>query len=664
MTSISILNADKTNDEQDTQLPLIIIGTGPVGIRALQSYVKENPDCPIVIFGKEPWEPYNRVQLSSFLSGEVNWDVLTKEQSIPDSSKVYTNYHNEIISISPSNHYVTDKFRINHKYSKLIIATGSYPYIPDIRGVGLDGVYFFRDLDDAQKLFARRTRTRRTVIIGGGLLGLETARAMSRLNTEVVVVDHSPYLMNRQLDRHASDLLREKLMRFGIKIYLGLAVRSIIGEKKVECVELTNGLTIECDTIIVSAGIRPSIELARDAGLRIRRGIKVNNQMQTSHPDIYAIGECAEHNDQLYGLVAPGFEQAEVAVASLINKTANYSGSISATQLKVMGVNVLSIGDLELDSDILRYTHVVYDAPDKGIYRKLVFKRGRLIGVIATGDWEATGRIRDAVMRHARIWPWQVMHFRKNGDLWTSKTATDIASWPAITTICNCRSVSRGECSKSIKNGCISVACLTKNTGAGSVCGSCKPLLNMFFASSAPVEAIKNIKTLVALSIVSVLMLLAYTLIPSVPYSASVESSLSYDIIWRSSLIKQISGYSILVLVFIGLLLSLRKRIRKLEFLSFSFWRIFHISSALLALLVLFVHTGFRFGNNLNFYLMTTFTTVILAGIATSIILSMQHRVSARAGKTIKQNLTLLHIILSWPIPVLVSFHIMKTYYF
>jgi nitrite reductase (NADH) large subunit len=247
--------------------PVVIVGAGPVGIKTAQELHRRQSDLPIVVYGDEPSEPYNRVRLSGFLSGELKWQALTGDLTLPQTGRLEARLGLAVVAIDRERRAVRDAGGYVQPYSQLVIATGSRPHVPAIPGASLPGVYTFRDARDVQKLIARRVRSRRTVVLGGGLLGLEAARAMQRFNTEVRIVEHYTRLMMRQLDEAGAQYLLEHVQRLGIGVILGDSVVRMIGAESVSGIALRSGNTLECDTIIVATGIQPNIELARTAGL-------------------------------------------------------------------------------------------------------------------------------------------------------------------------------------------------------------------------------------------------------------------------------------------------------------------------------------------------------------------------------------------------------------
>jgi nitrite reductase (NADH) large subunit len=646
--------------------PVVVIGAGPVGMRVVQELLRRNPELAVVIYGTEQSEPYNRVRLSSFLAGETDWESVLTPLPAAMADRVTRHYHCQVQSIDRDNKTVTDCQGRTQIYSALVIATGSQPFMPTVPGTDMAGVFTFRDMRDAQKLLARQVRSRKTLVVGGGVLGLEAARAMQKLNTQVMVVEHNDRLMHRQLDEKASTFLFEKVISLGIKIILGSGVREIMGDGQVTGVLLQNGLKLECDTIILSTGIRPNIDLARDSGLAFSRGIRVDDAMRTSDPSIYAVGECAEHRGEVYGLVAPGLEQAAVAAHSITGGKSRYRGSIAATRLKVIGGDIFSMGRVGEEENPLSYDYLTYEKPVEGIYRKLVLKRGRIVGAITHGSCAEAGRLQEAISHRRFLWPWQRLRFMRNGNIWPELDAESPLHWPAITTVCNCTGVTKGEIVSVVNGGCNQVECVSAATGASSVCGSCLPLIQELLGTRADPESdkVKGFTPLLVTSTVAALLGLLILLAAPIPFSDSARVSIGIDQLWRDGLLKQISGFTLAGLSLIGALLTFRKRWKKIRFGDFANWRVVHTSLGMLALFSLMAHTGFRLGENINLYLMLSFLGIALSGVFSSSVVAARNHLGTFSARRWKQAADWLHILVLWPLPALLGMHILSVYYF
>lgn len=672
--SLAVESSIETHKEPQETLEVIVVGSGPVGIYFINKLMKKVPDVVVKVFGGEPWKPYNRVRLTDVLSGKSSQESLFDSEKLPDSPNITQLLNNPITEINHEARYVVDSNGIRHFYKQLVLALGSQARIPEIRGIELENVFTFRDLDEAQALMGRQVSSRSTVIIGGGLLGIEAARAMQRFNTNVYCIEHSTRLMFNQLDDVASSYLETHLQEINIQTRIDERVIEIraegLGQSKVSSVLLSSGELIECDTVIVSTGIKPKIDLARKSGISVGYGIRVNDDLETSIPSIFAIGECAEHNDKIYGLAAPGFEQASVLAENLSEKFvgnwAKYKGSISASQLKVLDFPVFSlgrVGDLAIGSK-----EYIYEDPEEKIYRKIVVNNNRLEGVIALGEWSSRHRIQDALENKRHIWFWQPLGFSSSGDLWDEEES-DVINWPSSAIVCNCMRVTRGDLGNALKKGCQNFDSLSQETGASTVCGSCKPLVQQLSSTQEPAVAEKGATWLWGASIFGLITLVALLFGPEMPYANSLESPLAkLDSLWRVTFYKQISGFVLLGLSAIVLLLSLRKRLSKFTWGAFPKWRIMHVIVGVLSLIVIFIHTGFRAGNNLNFILMLTFSILLLVGVVASAVISQEHQLTKKLSQRIlikiRKTSILTHILLFWPIPALLIFHIIKSYYF
>ncbi len=642
---------------------MVVIGSGPVGVSVVQELRRHRPQQPLVLCGAEAHEPYNRVRLSSLLMGELGLAELNLDSRLPEDAAFQARLGCAIGAIDRNQQLIIDSRGRTLHYSQLVLALGSSPHIPHIPGVDLPGVFTFRDFADAEKLFARRMRSRRCVVLGGGLLGLEAARAMRRFHTEVLVIEHNARLMPRQLDALAARVTQQHIEAMGIRVVLGDGVRALLGSGRIEGVQLQSGQRIECDTIIIATGIRPNVDLARKAGLHVGRGIRIDDRCRTTDPIIYAIGECAEHRDVVYGLVAPGFEQASVAAANIVGVDAHYAGSLAATKLKVVGLPVFSMGCVaeEAVSDRARRYRFQLTA---GNYTTLVVEQGRLVGAAAIGDNSEVNRLQETVKRHGRIWLWQCWRFRTTGRVWAQPQSDDVARWPATATVCNCAGITRGQLSAAITTACCNtLESLSACTGAGKVCGSCRPLLQQLLGGAEKLRPVGAATTLLALSMLAAIGALLMTLPSNLPDAASVQITNPLSRWWREGFCKQVSGYSLLGLSAITLLLSVRKRVAGFRWGDFARWRVAHLAIGALTLFGLVLHTGGRLGANFNLLLSTSFCGLIAAGGISGAVIANEHRLGARAAR-LRRVLVWTHILLFWPIPVLLAFHTLQAYVF
>jgi nitrite reductase (NADH) large subunit len=365
--------------------PLVVVGNGMAAARFVDELAKVALGrYAVAVIGEEPRLAYNRVLLSSVLAGETqSHDIELKPASWWRDRGVTLKYGCRASEIDVGRRELKIVNDESIAFSKLVLATGSTPLRLNLPGADLEGVHTFRDTRDVDLLLTLAAQKKRVVVIGGGLLGLEAAYGLAKAGAPVTLIHLMDRLMERQLDAPAADLLKSLVEPKGIKVLLNANTARIHGTTRVEGVELTDGQQLDADAVIFAAGIRPNITLAKEAGIAVGRGVVVDDHMQTSVPDIFALGECAEHRGICYGLVEPAYEQARVLARHLAGHADSYSGSVVATNLKVSGVSVFSAGDF-LGAD--GSEAIVLKDIKRGIYRKLVMADGHLTGAVLVGD--------------------------------------------------------------------------------------------------------------------------------------------------------------------------------------------------------------------------------------------------------------------------------------
>lgn len=639
------------------QRTIIVVGNGPVGVFFCSEILRRTPGTEVHLFGDEPYEPYNRVALSQLLHGERSLSQLAL--ALPTNTGFHTHWHTRIKCIDPTLKTVTTAYGDVFSYDELVLATGSRAHVPNLPGVHIPGVYCFRNLKDAQALCSRRVGSRHTLVLGGGLLGIETARAMRRRGNDVTLIHHSAWLMNRQLDPGTAAHLKSSLEEAGIVVRLETSVLAVDGTRNMTGVILRNGDILKADTLILSTGIRPNLELARSANIAVGRGIRINDRLQTSDDNVYAIGECAEINGDVFGLVAPGLEQASILAARLSGDVESvYQQQALATRLKVMDQPVVSIGDIGMRHDTPDSRFLTHEK--NGHYRTLRFQRGKLKGAAGIGEWPDQAHLKDLMAEGRQLSLLQSLKFRFTGDIWPASEQIQDHH-----IICNCRQVSAGALRE-----CCAAGHPLSSTGAGTVCGSCVPLLQQFDPTQPehPNNAASNTQWLAAFSLVAVaLITLFQTLSPfggpqSYQPQDGIQAMLSTW--WVDSEKRQISGFVLLGLTVTSLLLSARKRIRSLELLPFSFWRWTHVILTTLVLAILFFHTGVSEFQGINAWLIYSFWATALLGVGSSLFTHRESASPSIHSKRHKRWFVLAHIIAFWPLPALLSFHVLSVYWF
>jgi len=365
---------------------LVLIGNGMAGMRTVEELLKLAPELyDITVFGAEPHGNYNRVLLSPLLAGDKQVEeIMLHPRAWYAEHGITLHAGDPVVRIDRKRRVVVARSGLEAPYDRLLLATGSTPFMLPVPGNTLPGVVGFRELQDVDTMLAAARRGGRAVVIGGGLLGLEAAHALNRRGMAVTVVHVAASLMNQQLDGEAGRLLKESLERSGLHIVLGAQTTAITGEGKVEAVQFADSSALPADLVVMAAGVRPNIALARDAGLHCERAIVVDDTLQTYDPRIYAVGECVQHRRATFGLVAPVWEQARVCAAHLAGAGhRRYVQAATATRLKVTGIDLYSAGDIAGGAGS---EELVLRDRTAGVYKRLVLEDNRVTGAVLVGD--------------------------------------------------------------------------------------------------------------------------------------------------------------------------------------------------------------------------------------------------------------------------------------
>jgi nitrite reductase (NADH) large subunit len=476
-----------------TKQKLVMVGNGMAGVRTLEELLKHAPDFyEITVFGAEPHPNYNRILLSPVLAGEQ-----TIEQIILNSYEWYAGHGitlhtgKQVVSIDRGRRIVTASDGTSAHYDRLLLATGSNPFILPVPGKDLDGVLGYRDIADTQAMIDAAATHRHAVVIGGGLLGLEAANGLKVRGMDVTVVHLADSLLERQLDRNAGTLLRKSLEARGLTFKMETQTAALIGDSadgttgRVRAVQFKDGTEVPADIVVMAVGIRPNTSLAESAGLHCNRGIVVNDTMQTFDPRIYAVGECVSHRGIAYGLVAPLFEQAKVAANHLAHfGIGRYTGSVTSTKLKVTGIDLFSAGNFtggEGTEDI------TLSDPLSGVYKKLVIQDDKLVGACLYGD-TADGAWYFRLLREGR----NIADIRDTlmfGESSLGDTGhggeNQAMSMAAEAEVCGCNGVCKGTIVSAIKDkGLFTLEDVRKHTKASASCGSCTGLVEQILMNT------------------------------------------------------------------------------------------------------------------------------------------------------------------------------------
>ena len=663
--------------ETDSRPTLVIIGNGMVCHQLCEKLVDYggNTQFHIVVFGEEFMPAYDRVHLTEFFGSPDTAGLLLAPEEWYTEHGIALQLGTAVESIDREQCVIRTSSDLYIAYDTLVFATGSQPFVPPIEGVDLPGVFVYRTPDDLREIENYSRNVKSAAVLGGGLLGLEVSRALDTSreegDIETHIVHRSPHLMSRQLNAAAAAVLQHKVEAMGIRVHLNKQTTHITAEGAMRMLHFTDGLPLAVDMIVISTGIRPRDALARACKLACHEngGIEVNDELQTSDSHIYAIGECASHKGRFYGLVPPGYKMAEVLARNLTEpqERQRFEGADTSTTLKLMGVDVAVFGDYR--SADAQSTFATSD-----IYRQLIHRNGRFIGATVVGIWREMGKVQQAVAAHQRMWFWNAWRFRWKGKLWREQALQGVQHWSEGTVVCNCMGVTRGELSRACTAGCTSVTALAETTGASTVCGTCHPLLEeLIIGVSTPSYAresspdLQNFgKSLFGVSLIGLLLVLLIYFSQPIPFSTTVQNLYhTIEALWRDTFWKQMTGYTLLGLSAVALLLSLRKRWSRFSFGDFGGWRFAHALIGAGTLIFLIAHTGFRFGNNLNQVLMVSFLVLNLVGTFAGGITAVaaKHRTSATIHAW-QHWLIQAHTVLFWPLPIFILFHIIAVYYF
>jgi nitrite reductase (NADH) large subunit len=473
-----------------TKQRLVVVGNGMAGARAVEEVLARGgaDQFQITMFGDEPYGNYNRIMLSNILSGQQEThEIYINPLEWYKDNDIRLHSGARVTNIDRAARIVTADNGVQEEYDTLLIATGSRAFIPPMEGAWRDdgslrpGVFAFRGIDDCTGIMAAAKQSKVAAVIGGGLLGLEAARGLLNHGCEVHVIHLGSHLMDMQLDVQGGLMLRKAMEAMGVTVHLSKMTTTVLTEgddnrtAKVVGLRFKDGTELACDMVVVSAGIRPNAEIAARAGLTVERAIVVDNAMRS--PDdsrVYVVGECAQHRGKVYGLVAPLWDQAKVFADQVTgaNVDAEYTGSKLATKLKVMGVELASMGitNPKDDGDEV----IQFSEPRRGTYKKLIVRDGRLVGATLMGDISKAAYLMQAFDRDSRL-PDERLELLF--DLGAPAQAVTLDEMPADAQVCNCNGVSKAAIGACVADGARSTSAVMKATRAGMGCGSCKSLV-------------------------------------------------------------------------------------------------------------------------------------------------------------------------------------------
>lgn len=467
-----------------TARSVVVIGNGMAGSRVVDELLRRDPSLRITVFGAESQPAYNRILLSDVLAGRRR----DRDVALVEADGPVRHLGVEVSRIDRAAKTVHAADGTAAAYDTLVLATGSVAVVPPVHGIAgaggrlLDGVFVFRTLQDCADIAARAKRARKAVVVGGGLLGLEAARGLLQHGLQVDVVHGMGHLMDVQLDPAGGAVLRRSVERLGVGVHLGSFAARVEGTRSVNGVGLADGRKVDGDLVVLACGVRPNVTLARESGLTVERGVVVDDLMLTDDPDVFAIGECAQHRGSVYGLVAPAWEQAAVVADLVTGRPAVYAGSRVVTRLKAMDLEVAAMGETapepdDVDGDL---EVLVLSDPYRHVYKKLVIRDGVLVGAILLGDLSTAGAVTQAFDRGTPL------PADRTGLLLAPRRAAAPEDLADDDTVCTCNAVTAGHLRQS---GCRTVAEAALTTRATTGCGTCTSAVQGLLASCpAPLE--------------------------------------------------------------------------------------------------------------------------------------------------------------------------------
>jgi len=462
-----------------SQPTIVVVGNGMVGYKFCEKLVARSNQFNIIVFGEEPRIAYDRVHLSEYFNGKSADDLSLSSSSWYADNGIALHLDDPIQEINRIDKTVHSLKGATIKYDYLILATGSSPFVPNIEGVEKNGVFVYRTIDDLDLIKDYAVNAKVGAVMGGGLLGLEAAKALIDLGIkETHVIEFAPRLMPRQIDSVGSAMLQSKLKQFGLTIHLNKSTSKIAGEYKIESLKFNDDTSLTVDMLVISAGIRPRDELAKLAGLQTssRGGIIVNEKMQTSDECIFAIGECALYNSMIYGLVAPGYEMADIVVTYLTGGDKFFYGYDMSTKLKLIGVDVASFGDAFITEPNCRT--IVFEDTHKGVYKRInISNDGKyLLGGILVGEAEAYNMLLQTVNNKIALPPnpEDMILGSRGGE---AAEGAGVMSLPDDALICSCEAVIKLAICSAVNDGASGIDEIKKCTKAGTGCGGCVPLV-------------------------------------------------------------------------------------------------------------------------------------------------------------------------------------------
>lgn len=620
----------------------------------------------LTVLGAEATVPYDRIRLGEVLGPtHTVADLAFREGDWYAEQGISLVIGAEVEALDLVSRTVRDARGRNYPYDQLVLATGSVPRMPPCIEGECPSVYVYRDARDADAIASRVAQkpfSERVLVLGAGLLGIELAATLRGQGCQVTMYEAASHLLSRQLDLSGAALLSTSLASDGIDVALGVRVDSIRETSEGVVVRDENGTTETFGIVVVAVGVVPRDDLALEAGLSCapRGGVVVDRTMRTSDRRVFAIGECANVDGEPFGLVAPCYETVESLVRSLSGQRRPFRRTPTVTKLKYDRLPTSVVGDALFDE--AGFESVAQSSESR--YRRLVMRRGRLIGATAVGEWKEWPAVLTAVVERRRLGSGPRTRFESSQPLWPDGQANDVSRWSAEVPVCTCTGATCGAVREAITDGCDTVGALAARTGAGTVCGSCTPLVERLLEPERPHLPPRAQRWLALVGLVAIAVAAFVLFVEPVGWATTFQNDWRVDELWRNKTVRQATGFTLAGLCALSLVLSLRKRVRRFQLGHYRGWRLFHSTLGVATLIAVGVHTGFRFGSNLNFWVMTIFVALAVLGGVAALAAALEHYLPDQLGGSVRRRALLVHQILFWPFPVLVFLHALKSFYF
>jgi len=635
---------------------IVVIGNGMVSHRLCDRLVQPNVPGPhIVVLGEESRPAYDRMRLGEMLQGRRATSLSLATPAWYRDRDIELVLNDPAEAVDRDKRVVTTRSGRTFSYDQLVFATGAAPVVPPIDIDDPAGVFVIRTTRDLERLRDRAHGARSAAVLGGGLLGLETAKSLRDAKLAVTVVERAPQLMASQLDEEAGEVLKRKLEQTGMEIVLGEQVQQIAQSGARQQIVFGAGSgrpSLEVDLVVLSVGVSPRDELAVACGIQRakRGGIAIDKHLRTSDPSVYAIGDCASFEDVASGLVAPGYRMAEALAATLLGNPTVFEMPAAPVRLKIAGVEVTTVGQTRR-----RPSHKTFRYRHQDVYRRVVVEDDRVVGATAVGDWPELGAVQEAIDDERQLTTTWLNRFTRGEELWRpSKDAPAVR--PDAEIVCACANITAGAIRLAISGGCTTADQVSRTTGAARGCGSCLPLVSLMVGHPVSGRERRARTWLAGFATAALAGLALALIVPPVALVALLDRH-RLDFLFRDPFWQQVSGFTVLGTCVLAMLLPLAKRVLGVSGSALPVWRAAHAGIGLGALGALVLHTSLRRGHNLNLVLETSFAALLLLGAAAGLF-------GLKRGGPLGRALRLAHLVVFWPLLSLIGLHVLAVYYF